>query len=157
MNDAQVENLFSGKPVVIKKNADGATAEKFKAALSKAGADCKLVPAQNTETPSATPANNIVATAAPRADTKKNTPDMEGVALSDPHQTMVNLRIPDDLSHLSMSNAGEVLVENAAEIIYEAPDLSKLSLTNNDGYLTTPTTTPEPKIDTTGLSLKPAE
>ena len=37
-----IERLFSGKPVVIRKNADPETAEKFRKAFEAAGAICKL-------------------------------------------------------------------------------------------------------------------
>ena len=38
----RVERLFSGKPVVIRKNVDAATAEKFRKAFEAAGAVCNL-------------------------------------------------------------------------------------------------------------------
>lgn len=44
MDAGKVEALFSGKPVVIKKDADQATAMKFRAALRQAGAQCQMVP-----------------------------------------------------------------------------------------------------------------
>lgn len=40
---ARVEALFSGKPVVLKKDADQAAAMKFRAALRQAGAQCQMV------------------------------------------------------------------------------------------------------------------
>ena len=39
---AKLAHLFSGKRVVIKKNIDQATANKYKAALTNAGADCEI-------------------------------------------------------------------------------------------------------------------
>jgi len=43
--DAQgIDRLFSGKPVVIRKNADPETAEKFRKAFEAAGAICRLEP-----------------------------------------------------------------------------------------------------------------
>jgi hypothetical protein len=52
-----VEGFFSGKPVVLKKNMDRNTALKYKAALDKAGAVCKIVEAADpaAETPSKAP------------------------------------------------------------------------------------------------------
>ncbi|MDF1780338.1 MAG: hypothetical protein P1U67_03480 [Alcanivoracaceae bacterium] len=44
LDAAKVEGLFSGKPVVLKKDADQATAMKFRAALKQAGAQCKMEP-----------------------------------------------------------------------------------------------------------------
>lgn len=40
---ARVEALFSGKPTVLKKDADQAAAMKFRAALRQAGAQCQMV------------------------------------------------------------------------------------------------------------------
>lgn len=40
---ARVEALFSGKPAVLKKDADQAAAMKFRAALRQAGAQCQMV------------------------------------------------------------------------------------------------------------------
>ncbi len=44
MDADRVEKLFSGQPVVLKKDADQATAMKFRAALKQAGAECVLKP-----------------------------------------------------------------------------------------------------------------
>lgn len=44
MDDARVEKLFSGQPVVIKKDADQATAMKFRALMKQAGAECEVRP-----------------------------------------------------------------------------------------------------------------
>jgi len=44
MDAAKVEKLFSGQPVILKKDADQATAMKFRAALKQAGAECVLKP-----------------------------------------------------------------------------------------------------------------
>lgn len=44
MDADKVEKLFSGKPVVLKKDADQATAMKFRAVMKKAGAVCEMQP-----------------------------------------------------------------------------------------------------------------
>lgn len=44
----KIEALFSGKPVVIKRNIDAATATKFRAAFERAGAFCELVKAEES-------------------------------------------------------------------------------------------------------------
>jgi hypothetical protein len=41
-DEAKLEQLFSGKRIVIKKNVDQATATKYKTALNRAGADCEV-------------------------------------------------------------------------------------------------------------------
>jgi uncharacterized protein YbjQ (UPF0145 family) len=42
----EIERLFSGKPVSIKRNADAATAEKFQKAFKAAGAICSIKPVE---------------------------------------------------------------------------------------------------------------
>jgi hypothetical protein len=42
LDDARLAAVFSGKPVVLKKDCDAATAEKFKAALARVGADSEI-------------------------------------------------------------------------------------------------------------------
>jgi len=42
MDAGGMKRLFSGKPVVIRKNVDAATAEKFQKALESAGAVCRI-------------------------------------------------------------------------------------------------------------------
>lgn len=44
MDAARVEALFGGRRVILKKDADGETAAKFRLALQKAGAECRLEP-----------------------------------------------------------------------------------------------------------------
>ena len=41
-DDAKLEQLFSGRRVVIKKNIDRATAAKYQSALNRAGAECEI-------------------------------------------------------------------------------------------------------------------
>jgi len=48
---ARVEALFSGKPAVLKKDADQAAAMKFRAALRQAGAQCQMVAIGDNGTP----------------------------------------------------------------------------------------------------------
>lgn len=49
MDAARVEALFSGRAVVLKKDADQATALKFRAVLRNAGAECRLEPLGEVE------------------------------------------------------------------------------------------------------------
>jgi hypothetical protein len=55
-DEAKLAQLFSGKRIVIKKNVDQATANKYQTALVRAGAECEIVPiggAASTESPAA--------------------------------------------------------------------------------------------------------
>ena len=73
MDVSKVEALFSGKRVVVKKDADQATAMKFRAVMKQAGAVCDLErigdesPAPVAETPAAAPAQAAPAPAEPAA------------------------------------------------------------------------------------------
>ena len=56
LDDARLAAVFSGKPVVLKKDCDQATAEKLKAALTRVGADSEIkpsAPAAAASTPAA--------------------------------------------------------------------------------------------------------
>lgn len=55
LDDARLAAVFSGKPVVLKKDCDLATAEKMKAVLNKAGADVEIKSGSPTTAPFAPP------------------------------------------------------------------------------------------------------
>jgi hypothetical protein len=65
----RVEQLFAGKPVTLKKEADQATAMKMRAALKKAGAECEMKALDEDGSPEAPPGQAPAsgATAAPSA------------------------------------------------------------------------------------------
>ena len=71
MDAARVEKLFSGQPVVLKKDADQATAMKFRAVLKQAGAECELRP---VDPPQASPAAEPSADKEPSAYEKPSAP-----------------------------------------------------------------------------------
>lgn len=83
MDVSKVEALFSGKRVVVKKDADQATAMKFRAVMKQAGAVCDLerigdeAPTPVAETPVAAPAQ---AASAPAAPAVKPVPSAEAPA-----------------------------------------------------------------------------
>lgn len=68
MDLARVEGLFSGKAVVIKKDADQATAMKFRAVLRQAGAQCEMVPLGEAEEVQAAPPATAQAPASAQAE-----------------------------------------------------------------------------------------
>ena len=61
-DEATLDKLFSGKPQILKRDADAATAHKYQQALEKAGALAELRPCNATETVPA-----AAATAAPQS------------------------------------------------------------------------------------------
>ncbi len=50
-DEAKLAQLFSGKRIVIKKNVDAATANKYRVALDQAGAQCEVAPMGGGEVP----------------------------------------------------------------------------------------------------------
>ena len=86
MDLAKVEALFSGKPVVIKKSADQATAMKFRAVLRQAGAQCEMVPLEQPDDASApaSPAQPEPESAAPAAAAAPDAPGGENRASAEP-------------------------------------------------------------------------
>lgn len=56
LDAARVEAMFSGKPVTLKKDADQATAMKFRAVMKQAGAQCRMEPVGEIEEIEAAPA-----------------------------------------------------------------------------------------------------
>jgi hypothetical protein len=64
-DDAKLAQLFSGRRVVIKKNIDRATADKYQTALNRAGAECDIC--LMGETPAAQSAPAAAAAPAPAA------------------------------------------------------------------------------------------
>jgi hypothetical protein len=144
---AKVERLFSGKPVVIKKGLDKATAQKYQVALKKVGAIASVVdiaalqqakqqkPAAASRPKEETPVapekrksvglTKSVVKAAPQSlDAFSDVEiDKPGVVLVE-HQEPAPPQI--DTSHLDMGEAGETLVElpQAPEPQIDTGDLS---------------------------------
>ena len=158
MDSARVEKLFSGQPVVIKKDADQATAMKFRALMKQAGAECEIRPVSGGEKPPV-PAQPAAAPSAAVPDTEpsssaesgspheQNSGDLETVgtirtggtgfsgafSVADVGEDMDNAtRAPapaaPDVSHLSMAAPGEDLGQRTQAPAPAQPDISHLSL-----------------------------
>jgi hypothetical protein len=152
MDAARVEKLFSGQAVVLKKDADQATAMKFRAVLKQAGAECELRPveeAAESPTPPSPPPE-------PRPAASVAAQSQEPVAQSGDLETVGTIRTggtgfsgafsvaevgaemdnsdkvapppAPDVSHLSVAQAGEVLGQKKEEKMPVVPDISHLSL-----------------------------
>ena len=153
MDAARVEKLFSGQPVVLKKDADQATAMKFRAVLKQAGAECELRPVadpvQASAGASAPAPESRAASPAPesREPTEPSSGELETVgtirtggtgfsgafsvaevgAEMDNREKVAPPPAPD-VDHLTMAQPGEVLGQKKAEEMPVAPDISHLSL-----------------------------
>ena len=154
MEAPRVEKLFSGQPVLLKKDADQATAMKFRAVLKQAGAECELRPVAEAATPPSAPQPSAPVrdtAAAVRADSQgdaqASTGELETVgtirtggtgfsgafSVAEVGAKMDNSdkKAPPpapDVSHLSMAQAGEVLGQKKEEKAPVVPDISHLSL-----------------------------
>lgn len=138
MTPERVEALFSGKRMVLKRDADQATAMKFRAALKQAGAQCQML-----ET---APAVEIVTKAAPKTELVSDgnremvgTIRTGGEGFSGPFEVApvgVDLDVAErqaanvnpDISHLSMAPPGTELEELTPRKAAINPDISHLSL-----------------------------
>lgn len=141
MNNTQVESLFNGKPVVIKRDVDTQTAQKYAAAFKKAGAVCKITSSGNTPPAAKT---------AQPASSAASKPQPESLAGRD----IVNIKVPADLTGLSMANPGEDIPVLTIEADVNIPDTHGLSVATDEGYLAPQKNVPEPKVDISNLSIK---
>ena len=154
MDAARVEKLFAGQPVVLKKDADQATAMKFRAVLKQAGAECVLKPLETDAVAPGTtqaPAEPSDATSPPTAGEEtsagQESGDLEtvgtirtgGTGFSGPYsvadvgEDMDNSEHAPpppapDVSHLSMANVGEDLGQKTKKEEITVPDISHLSI-----------------------------
>ena len=151
MNDAQVESLFSGKPVVIKRDIDAQTAQKYATAFKKAGAVCKVADSGNGDTtiPAKSPA---VPTPAKTTPPTSSAPIPQAADLS--RRDIVNIKVPGDLGGLSMGEPGEEIPVLSNEAEADIPDTAGLSVAMDDGYLAPQKNIPEPRVDISNLSIK---
>lgn len=172
MPGERVEALFSGKPVVVKKNVDEATARRLEQAFARAGAVCEVHDPGAADMPPSTagaePARSTrdatgtgeTASAAGghggEAESPREAAGPSGAILAagDPNRTVVNLAVPDSYGGLAIDDSDAPL---AAPRAHEPPaiDTSGLSLADADaGPLSERRPAPPPEIDTSGLSME---
>lgn len=153
MKTEQVDALFSGKPVVIKRDIDQATALKYQAAFKKAGAECAITAdtAENT----AQRSQAKPAASAPNSGASANPGDRGGRMAG---KDIVNIAIPQNLSGLSLAETGAVLESLPSNQNAKIPDTSGLSFSRDDAaLLAQPKKAVEPKVDISGLALEKSE
>lgn len=167
---ARIEKMFSGSAVVIKRGLDPEGAEKYRAALARAGAEVELVDlaraapaaaAAQAPTPSAAArvpaAPNVPPQVIPAAFQQKDSPPAALEAtMADAGETLVDyqtLPAPDIATdHLSVAEVGATLVEHqpVAEPDF---DLSGLTLDPPGTTIVEPTRVAAPEFDLSALSL----
>ncbi len=157
-DDTKINQLFSGVRVVIKKNIDLQTAEKYQAAMNNAGAICELV--NLADGASAPETNNKVGVTAPEVTTTSSVKSastdhaappapqtaplaISGNEIADLDATLAPVgsdmqeikekEVPPlpDTTGLSMAPPGSVLTEHQEKKSQTLPDISGLSLVDN--------------------------
>ena len=148
IEDARVQRLFSGEPVVIKKDVDQATAARYQAEFKSAGARLRVAggkSAGSAASPPPTPAQDAASAAAPSA-----TPAGAASTGDDPTVAEPGAMMSDDdseppppapdTSHLSVAETGSDLLEDehrAAEVVLELdPDFDLAAPGTDLGQIT---------------------
>lgn len=177
MSIERAEALFTGKPVVIKRGIDQATAERLAHAFREVGAVCEVrgtgaapetaaqaSPASTHGAQTTPPADPEPQSPAPSAHTGPDTaagnapstaPDAtRSAAPDDPNQTIVHLDVPGDVSHLALDDATPY---TPPDNDVPAPDIdtSGLKVVDDEAPLAPPDdSTAPPDIDTSGLEIE---
>ena len=158
-DDAKLAQLFSGKRIVIKKNIDRATANKYQTALNRAGAVCEIVQMGGGETaapataPEATSATKPAATTAPVSQEYESSYDGE---VAPPPQTDPLGITGDEIPDLAATIAP---VGSELQDDYKAPEEPEIDITGFDiapvgSELSTAKKDPDPPPpDTSGITL----
>ncbi len=151
---AKLEQLFSGKRVVIKKNINQATANKYKAALSNAGAVCEIKSLSGDTSVAAASQEKAAEMAKPVADASRQviSGDVPEAPMTDPLGITA-----DDISELSASLApvGSQVQDEIPQVAEPELDISQLDMApvgSDMGEMKKKEAPPPP--DTSGLSLK---
>lgn len=157
----RVEALFSGKPIVVKKNIDEATARKLEQAFQRAGAACEVRSSPDARRAEATtpPPADADASAAPAAAggaaSQASGPATGSIAAAgDPNRTLVDLTIPESFEGLEIDTSDSPLAPPDAQPTPEI-DTTELTLADADsGPLSERRPPPPADIDTSDLSLE---
>jgi hypothetical protein len=155
-DEKRVEKLFSGNRVLIKKNVDEATAQKYQATLRKAGGVCSIEPMHEEPAAGAEPAPEP-----PIASRKSPGPastwrlEAPGADLRDPGMKH-EVPPPPDTGDLTLANVGaQMLDEHAKPDPFEV-DLSDMSMAPAGTELLPQTPKPQPfEPDLSELSVAP--
>jgi hypothetical protein len=152
MKAEQVDALFTGKPVVIKRDIDQATALKYQAAFKKAGAVCAVASdAAEAPPPAAAKPKPATISTGGTANPKDRGGRMAG-------KDIVNIAVPQNLSGLSLAQAGTVLENLPVSQNVKIPDTGGLSFSKDEATYLAPTkNVAEAKVDISGLALEKPE
>lgn len=128
IDDARAARLFSGRPVILRRELDAATAERYRAALADAGA---LVELRSPQAPDADPPGSPPARSAPPAPATADwTLTPVGADLLRPEERPNAVPAAVDTSHLAVAPPGaDVLrAEERRPVVQREVDTSRLRL-----------------------------
>ena len=106
LSEAQVEKLFTGKPFVVKRSVDKATAEKYQEMFEKAGGQLQISPVEDT------------ADSAQSAPAEEATPLEGDGAPEEPTADPDETQVPD----FDAADVGATMVDESEEVPAEIPD-----------------------------------
>jgi len=132
-DEARIKPLFSGRRTVLKKGLDLATAEKYRAALERAGAWVELVNPDVAPAVEAVPEKSTAPMAARdnymAAFSHIDAPDLAIAPVGSRMQEELQVLAPAvDISQLSLAPVGSDMDELKAEKTVLVPDTSHLTL-----------------------------
>ncbi len=134
----RLDELFKGRPVVIKRDTDTATAARYQAAFKAAGARLRVLPVAG-RTPAPAPpveASSAASRDAAGVDTQSSEPDADaafslrprGADMLDPSERPKPRVVQVDVSHLSLAAPGVRLGADTQSPAPVAPDTSHFTL-----------------------------
>ena len=170
-----IEVMFSGKRVVIKRNLDQQTATKYQAVMKNAGAMCELTenkpvvtqeysaenpPPMPQPAPGVTSSVSQVQTAnTESAATPASASNMDSVTIAPPGETIMEheqVEAPQiDISAISIDDSRENLVEHIS-VPEPDIDISSMSIDSSGDNLIQNEKIAEPEIDISTLSMDEA-
>jgi len=146
----RLDAMFTGKAVVIRKDADTDTAARFQIAFKRAGARLRVLPvASEAETSPTDPPRD--ASAVSRAPVESAaTDEQSGLRLAPVGALLIDPSPPPplaavDTSRLTLASPG-ALLSTPADVAAVAPDVSHLTIAAPGSTLAEPNTEPRPTV-----------
>jgi hypothetical protein len=155
----RVEKLFCGRRLILKKQIDQATAEKYQITMQRAGALCEIENTAQVSSEAGAVTGAAASEAQPGATqtaTQQQSEGDAGISLAEPCVQLVeHAVVPEaniDTSDMDMAEPGIQLIEH--EAVPEANiDTSGMDMAEPGIQLAEPGEVPEVEFDTGGMSL----
>lgn len=122
LSEAQVEKLFTGEPVVVKRSVDETTAEKYQEMFKKAGGQLQIVAVEDaTDSAQSAPAKEAAppeSDDAPEEATAEDAPEEATEESAPPVTDTDETHVPDS----DVANVGAAMADETEEAPAEVPD-----------------------------------